>query len=364
VAYYDKHVDTLHAFKDNHLIDTWLLSTYKEYGAGGQAIFDYEIDDRNKFSLSASYRKTSHRGYDQNGGVGPFLPTDDYIFDYIDFGGEYTFKPVEPLAIVVGASYSIMEPKRGLTGQVPQTGSIMDGHNLFSYQIGFFYDINTEHQLFFTYARKNRTPSMQQMFSRDDNGQPNGLHLSPERADHFELGYRGHPLDWLKFSGSLFYSAYTDRITWSGSRSLVNLAKVNSHGLELELEATINDYLSGGFSFSYLDVKTKGVSRENSLVTGSPEYTSSAYLIISPIEGLSIIPQAYMRSSFYNEPDPDDPNVNGSGFAVVDLTAKYEFKEHYSVEVGVKNVFDKYYYNSMDSPLPGRNFFLGLNVKY
>jgi iron complex outermembrane receptor protein len=368
VGYYDKHIDTSQIYNEPELLTTLVISSYDEYGAGGQAIFDYEFDEFNKLSISAGFRKTSHKGLEAFGGVGPDVLTAEYIVNHTDFAAEYTVRPIDPLSVVLGVTYTLTKPDvaRRMVGDAMEDvdGRAMDRQSLFSYQVGVFHDLDHSNQLYFTYARKNRTPSMEQRFSRDRNGNINGLNLKNEKADHLEFGYRGYPLDFLKLSSNIFYSVYADKIDYGPNSTRINLNKVVSSGAEIEAEVDLGEYLFGGITVSYLNSKPKGVPFDASLTMGSPKFTSSAYLVITPIEGLSITPQVYMRSSFYNDTDPSADNVDGAGFGVVDLKAVYEWGEHYSIEAGLKNVFDKNYYFTVDSPLAGRTFYIGLNANF
>ncbi|MDR2797894.1 MAG: TonB-dependent receptor, partial [Treponema sp.] len=123
---------------------------------------------------------------------------------------------------------------------------------LLNAQAGLFYDFNANHQVRFTYARKNRFPTMFQRYStRMGRVLPNPL-LGPETAHHVELGYILK--EKLTVNSALYYSRLKGKIVTvpvpnpkaaclsvDFSR---NLDETPLYGLEL------NGYMSAGASFS------------------------------------------------------------------------------------------------------------------
>jgi iron complex outermembrane receptor protein len=393
VVYNDEHKDTTWGYKGD---PTFVIrkadmnGTYDQYTRGGQLTFDYTFNEANKLAVSAGYRQLSHKNFDEtdNTSTGIQTPGLHLTEDYYDFGAEYTLKPIDPLTLVFGASSSTVKPgtlETYISGSGtwgPYLKSSVGSKNLFNYQVGAFYDLTENHELFATFAKKSRFPSMRERYQRDSlaNSQPAAPDLDPEHAYHYELGYRGLIQDWLKINSSIFYSDVKDKIDsintspaspcgGTASSCYQNVNKAEFYGFELGAEALVNQYFSAGLTFNYLEWTTEYKDRNGKdtdvNLTQLPKVTSTVYAVVSPLEGLSIIPQVNMSSSFYWNSSPTATSYKESGgFATADLKVVYDLNEHLTFELGARNIFDKEYAYSAYYPEPGRSFFLGVTGRY
>lgn len=380
VAYYDWHQDTSESYSDMGLNSkNGADKTYDQYTVGGQLTFDYTFNPANKVAVSAGYRVLSHKEYnDYNvyyskkklpAEVGSQL--DEQVSEgYWDFGAEYTLKPVDRLTLVFGTSLSTLTPmtlesRDHTTGN---TSSYKDGlddtKSLLNYQVGAFYDLTEHHEIFATFAKKSRFATMRERYYRNSDV-PANPDLRPEQAYHYELGYKGLIGDWLKLNSSVYFSDVTDMITSKGPKGAMyfeNLNHATFYGYELGAEAVFNKYVSAGAVFNYMHWNN---CTNDDKLTQLPEETSTLYAVISPVEGLSIIPQVNISSGFYwSTSSGDDPYRMAPGFTTVDLKAVYEINKNFSVEAGVKNLLDKEYAYSAYYPEPGRTFFMGVSASF
>ncbi len=385
VAYYDQHNDTS---VDYYTMDMsrrgYPDKTYDQYTSGGQLTYGYSFNDANNLDVSAGYRRLSHKEYndyanfDDSGLPGnrkkkaadTGRPMDEHMVeDYWDFGAEYTLKPVDRLTFVLGASYSYMTPQT-LESRDHVTGvmssfkdGLDDSKSLFNYQAGVFYDLAEKHELYATFARKSRFATMRERYFRAG-GVPANPDLDPEKAYHYEIGYRGLVDDWLKINSGIYYSDVDDMIVSQGPRGatyFTNLNKADFYGLDLGAEAVFNEYVSAGASFSYLEWNNR--TNDDNL-TGLPRFSCTVYGVISPLKGLSIIPQINMSSGFYWNNNPKDAYSEAPGYATADLKAVYDVNDHFSLEAGVRNIFDKEYAFSAYYPEQGRNYFMGVSIRW
>jgi iron complex outermembrane receptor protein len=381
VAYLDKHKDMIETYTRLYGKEPAVPQDgdkgYDQYTAGIRGRFDHQINPNHKISSSVGYRKLSHKELRDSDGV----MTEHIQEHYWDLGGEYSYKPIEALTAVLGLSYSRRTPdivdkmRNNVNVMVPLRGQDKQSNDLFDYQLGFFYDLPNTHQIYLTYAKKSRFPSMWERFQRlDVDVAPNydesaSLGLKPEKADHFEVGYRGVMAGWLKFSTSAFYTTTKDKITmisvdFNESRYAKNIDKATVYGFEAGLEVILNKYITTGASLTFMDWKTDTKARNESLLTHIPKTQGSIYAVVSPMNNLSITAQANMRSDFFISSDPDDANNKAPGFLTADLKATYDINEYLTVELGARNIFDKNYYLAYYYPQPGRSFFLGLTGNY
>ncbi|MDR1873256.1 MAG: TonB-dependent receptor [Deltaproteobacteria bacterium] len=374
LGYYDKHEDLTLTYtkivglepKDP---DTSSDSGYHQYIAGISGRFDHEINKKNKISWSVGFRQLSHKSKDYNSGV--ILEHDQD--HYFDLGTEYTYKPINNLTAVLGLSYSrrIPDTAEELEGNtmVPLEGNAMNSEDLFNWQLGLFYDLPNAQQIYLTYARKGRFPSMWEKFTRfGDADNPHGsFNLKPEKVDHYELGYRGTMGGWLKFSTAVFYSSISNKITRvsiDNNNYFQNADKVKTYGFETGLEAIVNQYLSLGGTFTLMDWKTEVTDKDEEYLMDTPKVQGSLFAVVAPMEKLTITAQAVARSNFYQSSSSSDKHPEAPGFLTADLKVAYDFNDHITVELGAKNIFDKNYYYSYDFPRPGRTFFLGVTGNY
>jgi iron complex outermembrane receptor protein len=360
--------------------------TYVQYTAGLKLGFDYTFNEAHKLALSAGYRELSHKEYSEydhrpylnpNANVGTAdhgRPLDAQMVEgYWDFGAEYAFKPIEPLTFVLGSSFSAVSPKKllrrnsgngdGLLVSYKE-GEFAASKNLFNYQLGTFYDLTDDHELFFTFAKKSRFATMRERYQRLANGNPANPNLKPETAMHYELGYRGVIGDWLKLNSSVYYSYVKDLIVSRGrgqSAYFINLDRAGYFGIEAGGEALFNQYLSAGAVFNFMKWNNRA---NDDKLTGLPSLTSTIYGVISPLDGLSIIPQVNLSSRFYWQSNPLDQYLRAPGFVTADLKALYDINENFSVEIGAKNIFDKEYAYEAYYPQPGTTYFLGVTSRY
>lgn len=382
VAYYDEHIDQSVDYADpdfNNKAGNSRDQKYDQYTAGGHLTLRYDLNEDHKIGVSAGYRALSHKEYryrtSSNNWTNPLTRSnwglnEEAQESYYDTGLEYSWNVFDPLTLVFGLGYTRLEPDQHKSYQkgdiVKSSGISSTAENLFNYQLGVFYDLTTAHQLSFTFAHKERVATMRERYMKMTSD-PDVLAnpgIDPEAVDHFELGYRGIVDNWLKINMATYYSLYDDKITSvtnyndprGGGRfgsKFANLDKVDVYGLDVNLEASVNKYVSLGASAGFMgwDVDSDTVKD-----LPSPKEVASIYAVLTPLDALSIIPEIYMRSK------ADDGSEKIPGFATVNVKATYDFNENLMLEAGIKNLLDKNYYYSDYYPEPGMSFFTG--IKY
>jgi len=378
VLYNDAHKDTTNEFSNNtYSTRSAAGQSYDQYTRGGQLTFDYTFNPANKLAVSAGYRRLSHKSKREIGSAGRWFTDTEILEDYLDLGAEYTLKPIDPLTLVFGASETRATPKTikdNLSGPYQATasnpfygnGTSLDkSKSLFNYQVGAFYDLTENHELFATFAQKSRFATMRERYY-NRSGAAKNPDLNPERALHYELGYRGLINEWLKINASVYQSEVKDMIYMiSTNDGFENSDKTEFQGFELGTEAQFNKYLSAGLTFNYMEWENTTKSATSANLTQLPKFTSTAYGVVSPLEGLSIIPQVNYTSGFYWTSNPTVTTYKETGgFTTADLKAIYDYNEHLSFEAGAKNIFDKEYAYTPYYPEPGRSFFVGLTARY
>ncbi len=390
-AYYEEHQDTVKRYVNgappppppgNRSDYTW-SKKFDDKTYGGRLEYGYAFNERHKLAVSATYRNEKHKENLSFSGD-PYYDADVSTYD---LGAEYTYKPIEPLSLVLGAAYR--EQKTDKVDYYDAGGTNRwykinkkPTYDALDYQFGAFYDLTDQHEIHFTYARKTNIPPQRDLFSWNSSRWNNyGIWaadwLKPEKADHFELGYKGDINDWLELTGAFFYSRVHDlignRTLASGATVSANVGKVDYSGFEAGFKAISTDWLTLGGNVSHLITKPRSAISDKELIDMRPEWTAQLYAVITPVESLSIIPTLYASGSGSYYDDNFDETIIYSGYATMDLKALYDVTEWCALEVGVQNLFDANYragapgqhQNSTSKYYqPGRTFFLGAQFNY
>lgn len=389
VAYYDEHLDrsvTIDSRTGRPVSGTpsgFNVSAYDQYSYGGHLRFDYIFNDQHQISASGGYRRQSHKtvadyGKSQMPPNLNGLVTDKNVEDYLDFGGEYTFRPIEPLAFVLGGSYSWVKPNELLRTPNVATapgvyedykhGMLADSNHLTTWQAGVYYDLTENHQIYTTFAKKSRFATMRERYNVRN--MTNSVYVKPEHATHFEIGYRGVIDDWLQIGAGAYYSKIKDYIRQNGRNDpFENMGDCEMYGFEFNGEAVFTDWLRVGANLNLVKWTTHSddpaIGRANKHMTNLPNISSTIYAVYQPIEKISIIPQVDMTGHFYRESQAALNDYSKSpGFVTADLKVVYDVNDHFTIEAGARNIFDKEYAYSAYYPQQGRNFFLGITATW
>lgn len=113
------------------------------------------------------------------------------------------------------------------------TGLVDDTFNFFNPKAGVTYDLNRNHNFYFSYARANREPNRNDY----ENGNPR-----PEKLNDFELGWR-YVSPSVQVNTNVYYMRYKDQLVLTGELNDVGAplrANVgDSYRLGLEVDANI-----------------------------------------------------------------------------------------------------------------------------
>ncbi|MDR2442571.1 MAG: TonB-dependent receptor [Deltaproteobacteria bacterium] len=372
LAYYDKHEDKSEDYDNTTLTNKgYTDKLYDQYTKGAQLRFDYQFNLANHLALSAGYRKLSHKDIQDlsvNPALGSYLAEED-VEDYWDFGAEYTVKPIEDLTLVLGLSYTKLTPKtntRYANANAPgvELANIASlDKNLFNWQLGAFWDVTSDKQIFATIAKKGRMATMRERFWRNGD-QPSNPFLEPEKAMHYEVGFRGLLTDWLETVASVYYTDYSDKIEMIGrgtSGHYENLNKTKIQGLDLTFRAEFSPAVQVGASLTWLNGKHEVDPRLASVtyLTETPKYFGALWAVLSPMDKLTVLPRIDFRGGYRTS-----DNLGDGGFVTADLKVTYDINDYLMVEAGAKNIFDALYTYGYYYPEQGRNFYLGLTAKY
>jgi iron complex outermembrane receptor protein len=380
LLYYDQHEDMSVEYADNTLSAIAARNrdtTYKQYTAGGQVRVDYDFNQANHLAMSIGYRELSHkdiRNTTANPDDGRTLVEHD-VEHYLDIGAEYILKPIDDLALAFGLTWTQLTPdkveQRRNTNAgwsqnfIPLANQSELKNDLLNYQIGIFWDLAEQRQLFTTIAKKGRMATMRERFWRNADGDASANpFLKPEEVWHYEIGYRGLIFNGLETVVSGYWSTYKNKIVQRGispDTYWVNINNATIYGLDLSLLANLSETISVGSTFSLMKGENKS---DNTRLTNMPKLMGSAWAVVKPIEGLRITPQVDFRGSYFTSNNNNTIFYHSNGFLTADIKAAYDINDYLTVEFGAKNIFDALYAYDRFYPEQGRNYYLGLTAKY
>jgi iron complex outermembrane receptor protein len=388
---YDNRMDEYYNLRAYELGYHAPHSDYDEYSGGGRITGAWTINAQNKISAALTYKKEDHKGlkgdlFDEN-----ILTETVHVNESTwSLGTEYENTAAPKFTFKAGLGFDALIPEQFWAEEndfaklIEQGWFVVKTKNMFLYTalLGVYYDINKDHRLHLTYARKNHFPSMSARYStRFGKNLPNP-NLGPEMANHFELGWRGTALQKFSVNAALYYSLMEGKIVnvklpnpdYPSAQVdyARNLDAVSFYGFELAPEFFPSEYLSGGASFSVNEyILNKTQDAEVKRIPYYPEITFSVYAVASPVtrppeklpwlKSLSIIPRIEYISMRYSD--------SGGLFTLdpywlFNLKFRSEITDFVTLTLSADNIFDTFYEIRYNSPMPGRSFTFTAAVKY
>lgn len=199
-------------------------------------------------------------------------------------------------------------------------------------------------------------------------GNPN---LKPERSLSFDVGVE-RASQSSRLDVTYFHTRVTDRVVSNivisnppppapVTLSYVNALGARMRGLEIDIEQRANRWLGASASLTHY------FTRREQLPTGERDINVVANNSLRASVDLDFGPVSGRVSARYIEGRRDldfntagTPQIDYEDFAVVDLSAVYRLTRQHSVTLTVNNLLDRYYYEKLGFPHPGRT----LGLKY
>lgn len=206
--------------------------------------------------------------------------------------------------------------------------------------------------------------------------------LAEGESWQYEIGLRGHPKPWLTWDTSLFWLDFDNQVGTVGA-TVQNVGRAIHQGWEGALELDLvglydqlhkSDAADRWGSFSLyanamlLDAQFKGGANTGKTPQYAPEYLLRTGVNYRWRDRAKVS----LLGTFVDDHFADDGNTAAfqvPAYMTWDLTAEFKlWKESVSLIAGVNNLFDEDYYarvtgNGID-PAYGRNYYLGLSVKF
>ncbi len=359
LAYYDKYDNRLYTERPHGI-----PSDYDDYAGGLKIQGGYDINTENNLQMSVMWKTENHKSYEDV--TDSYEKSVDIEENTWSIGSEYTVKPMDAFTVVLGAGYDMLVPQYYWTASLGKKDVSDYELSAFVYQLGLFYDVSDDHEMHLTFARKAHFPTMSERFSTYfDTVIPNP-ELTPEYANHYEVGYKGYVWNRLHIVSALYFSDITDKIlkesvrddsTGQTVKHSLNMDAWVYYGFEFSAEYFWNEKLSAGMAFSYNKSRS---NYDDVRDTYYPDTTGNAYVVYHPTEHIRIVPRAEYTSERYTTTDPDDPSYLDD-YTLLHCSVKIdEIFGHFYIEAAVNNIMDQYYEIREYYPMPGRVYSLSI----
>jgi iron complex outermembrane receptor protein len=146
----------------------------------------------------------------------------------------------------------------------------------------------------------------------------------------------------------------------SNCRQSQNIDKESHKGVEISLDSQISEDLWGAISYTYINARiSKSQAADAKYVTDTPAHSFYASFKYSPRKWADIMPVLRYESARYTTTNGDD---KAASYVVADLKTAFYPIDNLEIGVGVKNMFDEYYYYDKAFPLEGRSYYA--NIRY
>ncbi|MFZ5518946.1 MAG: TonB-dependent receptor plug domain-containing protein [Candidatus Zhuqueibacterota bacterium] len=337
-AYNDRLINYLTAEMDEDYID--YDSLLENFTTGGLVQGEYFPSPRHHLLVGVQFRRDQmDKKPDLN------EPWENHFASTGSFYAQDDFKPWEKTLVTLGVGYFYHRTEVG-----PGSGNVTP---MASIQQQLWHDWN----LFASYSQAVRFPTLHQLYSVTSGNSE----LQPEYANKFELGVKkifgsSHPHRFLSVDLALFYNELEDMI-YRSSRSLryKNISRSTMQGVEFRMNYSVNRYVSGELSYSFIDFPQPTMEIDEYL----PANKFRGMVTVKSNVGTKLSYEAayvderlfYYTSTFFTVmPDFYIHNVNVS----------QEITQWLSVRLEVSNLLDKYYEEEFGYPQPGRQVLGGI----
>ncbi|MGR4877143.1 TonB-dependent receptor [Pseudoxanthomonas sp. LARHCG66] len=209
---------------------------------------------------------------------------------------------------------------------------------------------------------------------------PGQASMRPSTNTGVEAGIKFSPFDGVQARVALWQQDAENEVSnMPATGTTVVLGKTRRRGVDMQVDARLGERWTVWASHAYQEAKIErdgraaGLSLEGREVAATPRYISNLGIDFRATDALTFGLQGRAQGDYYLE----EQNVAGKfgGFAVVDLSAKYQINPRLSLDMQVKNAtgreyvyawYDSFFWEQaqpMFSPSSGRTVFIGVTLK-
>jgi outer membrane receptor protein involved in Fe transport len=377
-AYYVEHKDCLTdiSWDNDHQTTNngrkWFeKSSYDDYTVGGEIHSYFDFGKYSLLKVGVSYMRDNHqqqdflddesfsvvRGWDPIG----LSPEEEYEADTYSIGIEDEIRPMEKLALVIGASIDFYDPREASDLETP------DEIDSINPQVGVVYDLTDAFQVHGSVGKKIRFPQLFELYSDYGGG---NYDLDPQESISYEIGASMKFATYFSGAVAFFYNDIDDKIdrirNADGDRVFVNIGESEVIGMEVRLDISPYKGFFGSINYTLLSTDEKAdPDAPEQDAEGTPEHKVNVMAGYNSSFGLG----AYVQVAYTSDQKEymDDGPFEIDDFILVNARMSYcppDMKKLGMEFFGeAKNLFDENYEEG-SGPRPGRSFLAGVTFTY
>jgi iron complex outermembrane recepter protein len=242
------------------------------------------------------------------------------------------------------------------------------------------YSLSKSGSVFLTFAQKSHFPTMKDRYSYKNNQAIPNATLQPEHARNWDLGY-SHVFAYstmvqLQVFRSDVYDAIENATIPSQfpnqcsampsglCQQSVNVGKEVHQGAEFTIRSSPLSRLTVDANYTFLNRTISGPSNMPAVYpTGTPKHRVIGTASLRLPHQVKLLASARYDSGAFTTNDSGIP-VPASKFATADLGGIVPIVSGMSLQLGIKNLFDRNYYFQEGFPEAGRNFYLNMRYRF
>lgn len=360
--YHDVYKNSMQMYtNDDYNIKNGDLSVYKDTTYGGSINLANTSLSHQLWQFTYQYKRDKH----DDESVGEEYQDATYLFaaeNKITFSDAWSMR--------LGLGYEKQEtkhlPAKFKKGSTSSTNGLAE----------LDYHLNEKNSLYGIASVKSRVPTLKDRYSYGMGSAIPNPDLKSERANNFELGWKGQPLSGMDANVALFYSRLRNEIqsdyvvdtghqcrkgSVSGYCSQKqNIGRTRHMGVELSLKQQLGNQWQVGINYTYLN--RKDLNDKNNPLLDTPQHKLFGFVQYNPVEKLSLL--AVVNSEKGRKVSYGNKWRTLGGFATVDTKAMWQANKRWMIEAGVSNIGDKNYELSDGYPMPGRTWFTNIHYTF
>ena len=335
------------------------------------------------YRTDLQWNNTVHLGDLMNA---PMLSATDLTFGYehtadninvkvISSSGGFPFNQGARAAMTDNATYaglqSTLLQRLTLTGQVRQDW--VDNNSPFTWRLGAVLNVpELDTRFKAAYGTAFRAPSLFDRFGVDSFGYIGNPNLKPESAQGWEAGFTTTldafaRSDFVSFTATYFNEQIQNLIVAQlvPVDTAVNIGSAHIQGVETELTLHPAGWLLLDATYTFTDAQNADAG---SRLLRRPQNTASFDATITPIAGLSIVPELLFTGAFQDFLVDNNGNSTGTIVAspdglIANLTVTYDVAPHVQLYANGRNLFYSRFEPVNGYQTPGPSFLAGVRVK-
>jgi iron complex outermembrane recepter protein len=400
-AFYDRYPNGMNQFT-NYAYNVYSnTSAYDDYSAGTSAEFGTRKLSHNALGASFFFKDDTHKetgaSYSSSGVPTTIQPWRTDRDQQISLGFQDSINITARMRATVGFSADHLSAIKAqdlnsktntLTTFTCPDGSVAASFTSclahvwdFNPLASLSYSIAKSGIVFFTVARKSHFPTLKDRYSYKNGQAVPNLGLKPEHSTNWSLGY-SHVFPFKTMMQlDLFRSNVSDAIENAYvparfSKQCPSLADPNlcqqsinvgeevHQGVEFTIRSTPVSRLTLNTNYSYLSRTITGPATMPAVFpTGTPKHKLIGTASIQMPRKITLLATARYESGTITTND-SSLVVPASRFGTLDLGSLIPIYAGAMLQVGVRNLFDRFYYYQEGYPESGRNWYVNLRYRF